>query len=110
MFAVVQLIPGAIGINPGDYVGLRAAGVPGALVAAAVLVSAPIAIIIAITRLYNGFLKNRVVRGVFDGIRRVEPRAVQAGSRGLVSILEIARAGQNHKTKRALKPARFSLQ
>jgi hypothetical protein len=35
-------------------------------VAAAVLVSAPIAIIIAIARLYDGFLKTVVVRGVFE--------------------------------------------
>jgi chromate transporter len=86
MIAVVQLIPGAIGVNLGAYVGLRAAGVPGAFVAAAGLVSAPVAIIIVIARLYDGFKKNRVVQGVFEGMRPAAAGLLAAAGYGVLSL------------------------
>jgi chromate transporter len=86
MFAVVQLIPGAIGINLGAYVGLSAAGVLGAFVAAVGLVSAPVAIIIVIARLYDGFKKNRVVRGVFEGMRPAAAGLLAAAGYGVLSL------------------------
>jgi chromate transporter len=69
MFAVAQIVPGAIGVNLGAYVGLRAAGIAGAFVAAIGLISGPVVIIIVIARLYESFKKNHIVQSVFDGLR-----------------------------------------
>ncbi|MDR2802881.1 MAG: chromate transporter [Treponema sp.] len=69
MFAVAQLIPGAIGVNLGAYTGLRAAGPAGAYMAALGLITGPVAIIIIIARFYERFKKNCIVQSVFDGLR-----------------------------------------
>lgn len=86
MFAVAQLLPGAIGINLGAYVGVRAAGAAGAFAAAYGLVSAPVVIIIVIARLYDGFKKNSVVQSVFEGMRPAAAGLLAAAAYGILKL------------------------
>ena len=86
MFAVAQLMPGAIGINLGAYVGIQAAGALGAFTAVCGLVSAPAAIIIVIARLYDGFKKNRVARSVFEGMRPAAAGLLAAAGYGILKL------------------------
>lgn len=86
MLAVAQLLPGAMGVNLGAYVGLRAAGLAGAFVAALGLVSAPVAIIIVIARLYDDFKKNQVVRSVFEGLRPAAAGLLAAAGFGILKL------------------------
>jgi chromate transporter len=86
MFAVTQLIPGAIGINLGAYVGVRAAGLLGAFAAACGLVSAPVVIIIVIARLYDGFKRNRIARSVFEGMRPAAAGLLAAAGYGILKL------------------------
>ena len=86
MFAAAQLIPGAIGINLGAYVGIHASGGAGAFAAAAGLVSAPMVIIIVIARLYGDFKKNRVVQGVFEGMRPAAAGLLAAAGFGILKF------------------------
>ena len=86
MFAVAQLLPGAIGINLGAYVGVQAAGVLGAFAAVCGLVSAPVVIIIVIARLYDSFKRNSVVRSVFEGMRPAAAGLLAAAAYGILKL------------------------
>ncbi|MDR2343083.1 MAG: chromate transporter [Spirochaetaceae bacterium] len=86
MLAVAQLLPGAMGVNLGAYVGIRAAGVAGAFAAATGLVSVPVLIIIAIARLYDGFKKNLTVRGIFEGLRPAAAGLLAVAGYGILKL------------------------
>lgn len=98
MFAVAQIIPGAIGVNLGAYVGLRAAGAAGAFIAAIGLISGPVIIIIVIARLYESFKKNHIVQSVFEGLRPAAAGLLAAAGYGILkSSLFLPNAGVWYK-------------
>ncbi|MDR3356020.1 MAG: chromate transporter [Spirochaetaceae bacterium] len=86
MLAVAQLLPGAMGVNLGAYVGIHAADVAGAFVAASGLVSAPVMIIIVIARLYDDFKKNQAVQSVFEGLRPAAAGLLASAGYGVLKL------------------------
>ena len=70
MTALTQTVPGIIAINSAVYIGMKIAGVPGALAAAAGAVTPPFTVILIIASLFPHLdPKNRYLLGVFAGIR-----------------------------------------
>ena len=70
MTALTQTVPGIIAINSAVYIGMKIAGVPGALAAAAGAVTPPFTVILIIASLFPHLdPKNRYLLGVFSGIR-----------------------------------------
>ena len=70
MTALTQTVPGIIAINSAVYIGMKVAGVPGALAAAFGAVTPPFTVILIIASLFPHLdPKNRYLLGVFAGIR-----------------------------------------
>ena len=70
MTALTQTVPGIIAINSAVYIGMKIAGVPGALAAALGAVTPPFTVILIIASLFPHLNpKNRYLLGVFAGIR-----------------------------------------
>ena len=71
MVALSQVTPGPVAVNAATYIGLEAAGLPGAI-AATIGVCAPCFIIMLIViRLLDKYRDSTVVEGAFAGIRPV---------------------------------------
>lgn len=71
VFAVSQLMPGAIAINSATFIGYKIAGRIGAVVATAGVVLPAFIIITLISIFYSKFEDNPRVEAVFSGIRPV---------------------------------------
>ena len=70
MTALTQTVPGIIAINSAVYIGMKIAGVPGALAAALGAVTPPFTVILIIASLFPHIdPKNRYLLGIFAGIR-----------------------------------------
>ncbi len=70
MTALTQTVPGIIAINSAVYIGMKIAGVPGALAAALGAVTPPFTVILIIASLFPHLdPKNRYLLGIFAGIR-----------------------------------------
>ena len=67
--AVSESTPGPIGINMATYVGYSTAGIPGALVATAGLVTPSVIIIIIIAGVIAKFRSSKYVDAIFYGLR-----------------------------------------
>ena len=71
LISVSQLTPGPVGINAATFVGLRLAGLAGALIATFGAILPGCAIVLAIALLYMRYRSLTLVQGVMDGIRPV---------------------------------------
>ena len=69
MIAVSESTPGPIGVNMSTYVGFTCAGVPGAIVGVLGLVTPSVIVILIVAGFLKKFRENRVVEGVFSGLR-----------------------------------------
>ena len=69
MIAVSESTPGPIGVNMATFAGFTAAGVPGALIATAGLVTPSVVIILIISGILDRFKGNKYVDAVFKGLR-----------------------------------------
>lgn len=69
MIAVSQSTPGPIGINMATYVGFNQMGIIGSVVATIGMVTPSIIIICIISKFLKHFNENRLVQGVFLGLR-----------------------------------------
>ena len=66
--ALVQAIPGSIGVNLTVRIGQRLHGAAGAVVALVGLLAGPFAIVIAIGAAYAGFGEHRILQQMLDGV------------------------------------------
>lgn len=69
ILAVVQSLPGIIAVNSSIFVGYRAAGILGAVIATIGLLISPIAIITAFAYLYINVQDQEYLQGLFIGVR-----------------------------------------
>ncbi len=67
--AVSESTPGPIGVNMATYVGFETAGIPGAVIATAGLVTPSVIIILLIARVLASFRQNKYVDAAFYGLR-----------------------------------------
>lgn len=69
MIAVSESTPGPIGVNMSTYVGFTCAGVPGAVIGVLGLVTPSVIVILIVAGFLKKFRDNKVVEGVFSGLR-----------------------------------------
>ncbi|MCL2547590.1 MAG: chromate transporter [Symbiobacteriaceae bacterium] len=69
--ALANMSPGPFGVNMATFLGMKAAGPSGALVATFGMICPSVIIVTAIARFFYGFQDNRHVQGVLAGIRPV---------------------------------------
>ena len=86
MIAVSESTPGPIGVNMASYVGFTTAGIPGALVATAGLVTPSIIIILVIARVLSAFRQNKYVDAAFYGLRPCSVALIAAAGVLVVKI------------------------
>ncbi len=67
--AVSESTPGPIGVNMATYAGYNTAGLLGGIVATVGLILPSLIIILVIAKFLSNFNQNKIVRGVFYGIR-----------------------------------------
>ena len=71
LIAIAESTPGPIAVNAATFVGLRLAGLAGALIATFGAILPGCAIVLAIALLYMRYRSLTLVQGVMDGIRPV---------------------------------------
>lgn len=67
--ALSQMTPGPIAVNAATYVGFKAAGLMGALIATLGVTAPAFAIMLTVIALLNKFKESKVVQAVLSGIR-----------------------------------------
>jgi chromate transporter len=83
--ALAQAAPGAIGVNMAANAGFYAAGIPGALVAAAGLVFPSIIVITIIARML-AFKESRLAQAVFMGLKPCATGLLAAAGFGVIRL------------------------
>lgn len=86
MLAVSESTPGPIGVNTATYVGFTTAGIPGALVATAGLVTPSVIVILIIARMLKKFRDNRIVENAFYGLRPASTGLIAAAGLSVVPL------------------------
>lgn len=71
MVAISQVTPGPVAINAATYVGLKFAGMPGAVVATIAVCIPCFFVMLTVIKLLEKFKGNKFVEGAFTGIRPV---------------------------------------
>lgn len=71
MVALSQVTPGPVAVNAATYVGIKAAGISGAVTATVAICIPCFLIMIAVMKLLEKFRKSPIVEGAFTGIRPV---------------------------------------
>ena len=69
--ALANMSPGPFAVNMATFLGMKAAGVNGALIATFGMICPSVLIVTTIARFFYGFQDNRHVQGVLTGIRPV---------------------------------------
>ena len=69
MIAVSESTPGAIGINIATFAGFKSLGIAGAILATISLITAPIIIVLIISRMMTKFKNSKIVADMFYTIR-----------------------------------------
>ena len=87
---IAEMTPGPIAINSATFVGIRVAGLPGAIVATAGCVLPSCAIVLALAFIYYHFSKLTAVQGVLQGLR---PAVVAMIASAGLSLLLLALFG-----------------
>lgn len=82
MIAVSESTPGPIGVNTATYAGFLTAGMPGAVVATAGLITPSIIVILIVAAFLQAFRDSKYVNGAFYGLRPAS--AALISSAGLV--------------------------
>lgn len=67
--AVSQMTPGPIAVNAATFIGIRAAGIPGALAATFGLLLPSLIILILAARMIDSFKESRFLQAILTGIR-----------------------------------------
>ena len=86
MIAVSESTPGPIGVNMATYVGFRAAGFPGGIMATLGLVAPSVIIILIISLFLQKFRQNKAVDAVFKGLRPASMGLIAAAFLQVCSI------------------------
>lgn len=86
MLAISESTPGPIGINMATYTGFQVGGVPGGIVATLGLVAPAIIVISIVACFLKKFRENRIVDGVFYGLRPASTALIAAALAQVCSI------------------------
>ena len=87
LMTIAEMTPGPIAINSATFVGMRFAGLPGALVATIGLVAPSIIIILIVAAFLKRFRDSKLVNAVFYGLRPASTAMVASAG---VSVAALA--------------------
>ena len=87
MIAVSESTPGAIGVNMATYSGYITAGVPGAFVSTAGLITPSIIVILLVAAFLSAFHENKYVNGAFYGLRPASSAMITAAGLILARVV-----------------------
>lgn len=91
IIAIAEMTPGPIAINAATFVGIRTAGLPGALAATLGCVTPSCAVVLLLAYLYYRFRGLPVIQGVLTGLR---PAVLAMIASAGLSLLLLALFGQ----------------
>lgn len=91
LMTIAEMTPGPIAINAATFVGIRVAGLPGAVVATLGCVLPSCVIVMALAYVYDRFRGLTMVQGILTGLR---PAVVSMIASAGVSLLILALYGQ----------------
>ena len=86
LIAISQSTPGPVGVNMATYSGYLAAGIPGALLATIALVFPSVVIIMLLAKFLTNFSQNRIVQGIFYGLRPAVTGLITTSAIGIIQI------------------------
>ena len=86
MIAVSESTPGPIGVNMATYVGFRAFGVPGAILATLSLILPSLIIIVIVAKMMNKYMSNKYVQWAFGGLRPAVTGLIAAAGWSVVEL------------------------
>ncbi len=90
MIAVGESTPGPIGVNCATYVGFKAAGVPGALIATLALVLPSYIIICVIFGVLQKYKESKLVNDTFSGLRPAVTGLIAAAGWSVLQMAVVA--------------------
>ena len=86
IMAIVEMTPGPIAINAATFVGIRVAGIPGAVIATAGCVLPSCVIVLLLAWVYYRFRGLDAVQGVLAGIRPAVVAMIASAGLGLLCL------------------------
>ena len=86
MLAVSESTPGPVGVNMATYVGYTTAGIPGALIATAGLITPSIIVILLVATFLKAFRENRFVDAALYGLRPASTAMIAAAGLGVAAL------------------------
>lgn len=100
LITISQMTPGPIAINSATFVGIKIAGIPGAIVATIGCILPSCIIVTAIAYFY---MKYRHLQSLQDVLKMLRPAVISLIAVAGLSIVQTAFFGENHLTVTALK-------
>lgn len=100
LITISQMTPGPIAINSATFVGIKIAGIPGAIVATIGCILPSCIIVTAIAYFY---MKYRHLQSLQDVLKMLRPAVISLIAVAGLSIVQTAFFGGNHLTVTALK-------
>lgn len=88
-----QMTPGPIALNAATFVGTRIAGLPGALIATAGVVTPSVIIVLALAVVYVKFKGHGVLEGILGGLRPAVVGLIASAALGLILLALYGEAG-----------------
>ena len=98
MIAVSESTPGPIGVNMSTYSGYITAGVPGAIVSTAGLITPSVIVILLLAAFLNKFHENKYVNAAFYGLRPASLARITAAGLVLARVVFFAGGAVSIKT------------
>lgn len=86
IFTISQMTPGPIGINAATFVGMKVAGVPGAVCATAGFVFPSVIIVLILAKLFFKYGDIGPVRGILNGLRPAVVALICSAGLGFITL------------------------
>ena len=87
MVTIAEMTPGPLAVNAATFVGIRIAGIPGALIATFGCILPACVLVTLLAWVYKRYKKMTLVQGMLDGLR---PAVVALIASACLSILELS--------------------
>ena len=86
IITIAEMTPGPIAINAATFVGIRVAGVPGALVATLACVLPSCVIVLALAKLYYRYQSLNAMRSILSGLRPAVVGMIASAGLGILLL------------------------
>ena len=90
MIAISESTPGPMGVNMATYVGYKTVGIFGGIITTLGLMTAPIAVILIVSKIMAKFRTSQTVNRVFYGLRPASTALIASAGLGVAKITLLA--------------------